>query len=238
VSLGERPDLLGAQIDLLARLGAPTGGMRTTLDAIKAIEQALADRRCLLVVDDVWTAAGAQAFDVAGPAGRVLYTTRDHATLRDVGADVRRIKVLEALQLAGQLAKKPTDHRGHPTSAWTVDNRCALTSGIASSPHQTLRHFALAVVRSVVVVVERFACEFALFAGSGGGLCGEVGVGGCEMTDADELEGRDALSRGHSASSRCAVSSLRARSCSWTWRSRASRSRLNVVDQRRDLVRQ
>ena len=94
VSLGERPDLLGAQLDLLARLGMSAGELRTTLDAIKALEQALADQRCLLIVDDVWTAAAAQAFDVAGPAGRVVYTTRNPATLRDVGADVRRIEVL------------------------------------------------------------------------------------------------------------------------------------------------
>jgi hypothetical protein len=46
-----------------------------------------------------------------------------------------------------------------------------------------------------VVVVERFARELAVFAGSGGGLSGEVGVGGCEMPDADELEGPDALLR-------------------------------------------
>ena len=46
-----------------------------------------------------------------------------------------------------------------------------------------------------MVVVERFARELAVFAGSGGGLSGEVGVGGCEMADADEVEGRDALLR-------------------------------------------
>jgi hypothetical protein len=44
-----------------------------------------------------------------------------------------------------------------------------------------------------VVVVERFARQLAVFAGFGGGLSGEVGVGGCEMPDADELEGCDAL---------------------------------------------
>ncbi len=46
---------------------------------------------------------------------------------------------------------------------------------------------------AVVVGGERFACEFALLAGSGGGLGSEVGVGGCEMTDTDEVEARHAL---------------------------------------------
>jgi hypothetical protein len=47
-----------------------------------------------------------------------------------------------------------------------------------------------------VVVVERFSREFAVFAGSGGRLSGEVGVGGCEMARTDELERRDALVAG------------------------------------------
>jgi hypothetical protein len=47
-----------------------------------------------------------------------------------------------------------------------------------------------------VVVVKRFARELAVFAGSGGGLGGEAGVGGCEMPDAGEREVCDALLRG------------------------------------------
>ena len=110
ITLGERRDLLAAQIDLLARLHAPAGDVRTTLDGKNALTNALVDRRCLLIVDDVWTAAAAQAFAVTGPRGRVLYTTRDAATLRDVRADVRRIDVLSeaaARQLLAALTVTP-----------------------------------------------------------------------------------------------------------------------------------
>jgi hypothetical protein len=58
------------------------------------LREALRERRCLVVVDDVWSAAAAQAFDATGQAGRVLYTTRDPATLRDVRAVVCHIDVL------------------------------------------------------------------------------------------------------------------------------------------------
>ncbi|MEA2186084.1 MAG: hypothetical protein QOK16_1095 [Solirubrobacteraceae bacterium] len=102
ITVGERPDLVSTQIELLHRLGAPAGEHRTTLDGVRALRDALADRRCLLVVDDVWSAAAAQAFDVTGPQGRVLYTTRDPAALRDVRAQVRRIEVL-SLAAARQL---------------------------------------------------------------------------------------------------------------------------------------
>ena len=96
VTLGERPDLVGAQLDLLARVEVRAGEVRSTLDGVKALRETLADRRCLIVVDDVWSAAAAQAFDATGPQGRVLYTTRDPAALRDVRAQVRRIEVLSA----------------------------------------------------------------------------------------------------------------------------------------------
>ncbi len=43
------------------------------------------------------------------------------------------------------------------------------------------------------MVVERFSRELAVFAGSGGSLSSKEGVGGCEMTNADELEAPDAL---------------------------------------------
>jgi hypothetical protein len=49
----------------------------------------------------------------------------------------------------------------------------------------------MALLPSIVVVIERFARQFAMFAGSGGRLSGEVGIGSCDMTDTDELEACD-----------------------------------------------
>ena len=40
--------------------------------ACSSLREALCDRRCLLVVDDVWSAAAASAFRATGPHGRVL----------------------------------------------------------------------------------------------------------------------------------------------------------------------
>jgi hypothetical protein len=96
VTLGETPDLVASQIGLIERVGASGEDVRTTLDGVRALRVALGGRRCLVVVDDVWSAAAAQAFDVTGPVGRVLYTTRDLDALRDVRVQVRRIEVLSA----------------------------------------------------------------------------------------------------------------------------------------------
>ena len=83
VTLGEGADLVGAQRDLLSPAGRG-GGVRTAIEGKTALTQALADRQCLLVVDDVWSGAAAAAFRVTGPRGRVLYTTRDRAVLKAV----------------------------------------------------------------------------------------------------------------------------------------------------------
>src|SRR5262249_29300328 len=54
--------------------------------AATALREALARARCLLIADDVWSAAAVAAFRVAGPQGRVIYTTRNPAVLRTAGA--------------------------------------------------------------------------------------------------------------------------------------------------------
>ena len=96
VTVGEQGDLVAAQQGLLARLGAADPGVRSAGQGAGLLRQVLAGRRCLLVVDDVWSAAAAAAFKVAGPAGRVLYTTRDPGVLAGVTGQVVELGVLPA----------------------------------------------------------------------------------------------------------------------------------------------
>jgi hypothetical protein len=65
------------QARLLSRLGAAGPAPRSSAEGAALLRQVLAFRQVLLVVDDVWSAAAAQAFRVTGPRGRVMYTTRD-----------------------------------------------------------------------------------------------------------------------------------------------------------------
>ena len=127
VTVGEQGDLVAAQRDLLARLEAADPGIRSAGQGARLLRQVLADRRCLLVVDDVWSAAAAVAFKVAGPAGRVLYTTRDPAVLAGVTGQVVELGVLpEAaarLLLAGLT--------GAPVLPAEADRIVAVTGGVA-----------------------------------------------------------------------------------------------------------
>ncbi|MFT3718424.1 NB-ARC domain-containing protein [Pseudorhodoferax sp.] len=94
VTLGQQPDLLAAQNQLLRRLqpgAAPADQVPVAQQALKA---ALAQRRVLLVIDDIWDARHFGAFDVVGPQGRLLLTTRDAAVLVHVGAQAHALQRL------------------------------------------------------------------------------------------------------------------------------------------------
>lgn len=93
VSLGEGADIVAAQRALLNRLGSDAE-VRTTIEAKAALSRALAERRCLLVVDDVWSGDAAVAFRVTGSRGRVLYTSRYPMVLKAAGADAVPVDVL------------------------------------------------------------------------------------------------------------------------------------------------
>ncbi len=138
VTVGERADVVALQLALLERLGVTTRPqLRARQVAATLLRKVLHQRRCLLVVDDVWTVAAAAAFDVTGPLGRVLYTTRDERVLEEVGAQVRRVDVLPqrtAHMLLATLARVQVD--ALPTAAnriLTATGRVALALALVGA---------------------------------------------------------------------------------------------------------
>ncbi len=115
VTVGEHGDLVSAQIDLLERLGVKHPELRRAAEGVALLRDTLVDRRCLLIVDDVWSGAAAAAF-TAGPRGRVLYTTRDPAVLRAVGAEAHIVDALP-LDAARQLLARLTRVEALPVEA-------------------------------------------------------------------------------------------------------------------------
>ena len=94
VTVGESADIVATQLDLLNRLG-PTGPIPSTSREVeRALRALLANRRILLIIDDVWSDAAALAFRLTGPMGRVLYTTRDPQVLIAVRARAFPVEVL------------------------------------------------------------------------------------------------------------------------------------------------
>jgi len=109
VTVGERPDVLALQLDLMSQLGVRADA-RTRVDAAQALGAALADKRVLLVVDDVWSVDDAQDLRVTGPRGRLLYTSRDQGVVDAAGATAHRVGVLSpaaARALVGECSACP-----------------------------------------------------------------------------------------------------------------------------------
>ena len=122
LGLGLDPPLLELQASLAAALGSSTP-VTDVAQGRALLSRLLAERRCLLVLDNVWDRAHLSAFMVTGPAGRVLATTRDAATLP--GATViplGEIAPQPAMQLlAGWAATTPGDL---PEEAAQVASEC------------------------------------------------------------------------------------------------------------------
>ena len=114
-TLGEDADLVAAQRALVMRLGGDAA-FSTVLEGHRQLSELLAARACLVVVDDVWSTAGAEAFAAPGPAGRVLYTTRDDTLLGGVTADTQLVDVLDDASslafLEAAVGAVPADQRG------------------------------------------------------------------------------------------------------------------------------
>ena len=129
VTVGERPDVLALQLDLLSRLGVRPEA-RTQGRSAQALRAALADQRVLLVVDDVWSADDAQDFRVTGPRGRLLYTSRDQGVIGAAGATAHRVGVLSRDDRPGR----------SPARCWACPpRRCQRRPTGRSRPSATFR---------------------------------------------------------------------------------------------------
>ena len=112
VTLGERP----AEQELVQRLREwveSLGGLVTvnapSVEWLRsALAQTLEQKRCLLVVDDVWRKQDAEPFLVGGAGCRCVLTTRDAALAEDLRASVQRIPLM-ALEDAVQLLEEWSD---------------------------------------------------------------------------------------------------------------------------------
>ncbi len=127
VTLGEGADQVAAQARVARAFGAELVATRATA-GLDELRRLLEGRHCLLVVDDVWSAAAAQALGVTGPEGRVLYTTRDASVLAAVGAVSRPVDALDrAAAVAFLRAAGPAVG---PDDEETLQRAAARTGGV------------------------------------------------------------------------------------------------------------
>ena len=122
LELGPHPPLLQLQAKLAAALGDST--LITDVPQGRArLSRLLGERRCLLVVDNVWDGADLSAFAVVGPPGRLLVTTRDAATLPgNPGIPLDELAPAAALQLLAGWTATPAGQL--PAEAAQIAHEC------------------------------------------------------------------------------------------------------------------
>ena len=106
LAVGEDADPVAAQTALCHLLG-DSPSFRNRRDGRSRLIELLRGRRCLVILDDVWTADQLQALLATGSAGRTLVTTRKEFVLETARVPAHRVDVLnddEAQELLARSA--------------------------------------------------------------------------------------------------------------------------------------
>jgi hypothetical protein len=108
VSVGQQPPLLERQHRLTKQLGS-SDAVIDVEDGRDLLRKLLADRACLIIVDDVWVREDVRAFDVVGERSALLITTRDGNVAKAfemAEVEVEELDDDQALALLAGLADK------------------------------------------------------------------------------------------------------------------------------------
>ncbi len=95
LTFGQQPNVVALQETLAEMLTGSRVEFETSNIGTIALRDKLRDKECLVVLDDVWHAPHAEAFDVLGPRSRLLVTTRDRQVLTGLGAATCDLDVLD-----------------------------------------------------------------------------------------------------------------------------------------------
>jgi hypothetical protein len=104
VTLGQAPAITLRQAQLAEALG---DGPRAFADAQQGkarLSDSLAEKACLLILDDVWQAEHVGAFEVLGPACGMVITTRDAGMIAALGATEHPLDLLSDEQARALIA--------------------------------------------------------------------------------------------------------------------------------------
>ncbi|WP_176698092.1 NB-ARC domain-containing protein [Candidatus Nitrospira nitrosa] len=124
-TLGQEPDLIACQVEWLKALGDQAPVVSSASQGKQQLQRYLAEKTCLLILDDVWQTEHAVALDVIGPKSRLLITTRDATILTAVGAKEESVGVLSEQAAVQLLAEwSGVDPTKLPPEAVQVADSC------------------------------------------------------------------------------------------------------------------
>lgn len=125
VTVGIEPLLVTQQADLAEALSGEKPAFNEVKQGKECLGQLLANRACLLILDDVWQLDHADAFNAIGSRSRLLLTTRDGELITGLGAVPYRLNVLSDEQSLHLLATwAGIDVMELPITATAVAEEC------------------------------------------------------------------------------------------------------------------
>jgi WD40 repeat protein len=104
LTLGQKADVLARQTQLANAISREQPSFVDIQAGKVRLAQLLRNKRCLIVLDDVWEPADATAFDIGGTPSRLLITTRNHTVVEAVNAAEVCVPFLSADQALDMLA--------------------------------------------------------------------------------------------------------------------------------------
>ncbi len=104
IGVGLQPTLVTLQRRVAQALGDP-GHFDNEPQGKGKLQELLEHKGVLLVLDDVWDAPHAEAFDVLGPRCRVVITTRDAALITSLGGTSHQVQLLTEAEAPALLAR-------------------------------------------------------------------------------------------------------------------------------------
>ena len=118
-------DIIDKLRDWIANLGGGTSEKAPTLESLKvSFARLLENRRCLLIVDNVWKKGDVEAFRVGGEKSCLLLTTRDANIAKLIGAEIHTIPVMtenEAVDLLEQWMHEAVRDTNYATKVKIVE---------------------------------------------------------------------------------------------------------------------
>jgi len=95
ITLGQEPKLAQRQSDLAESLGYGKVVFNDVQQGRTRLSDLLANKSCLIILDDVWNSEHVEAFNRLGPDCRMLITTRNSDIITGLGAEEYCLDVLE-----------------------------------------------------------------------------------------------------------------------------------------------
>ncbi|MCP4701274.1 MAG: hypothetical protein GY862_31130 [Gammaproteobacteria bacterium] len=95
ISLGQTPDIISAQTRILENFEiSPEAIPENPQQGKSLLNKQLADKKILLILDDVWSVKDAGHFDIFAASSKLLITTRHAQVLKGISAEECRIDIL------------------------------------------------------------------------------------------------------------------------------------------------